>query len=74
MDRGAWGTMVYRVAESNVTEQLSTHMLSIKIQIRNSLILIQMTPGISLDIYFSMLPSKHIQSESKRLLKYQAHA
>ena len=50
---------------SDMSEQLSTHMLSIKIQIRNSLILIQMTPGISLDIYFSMLPSKHIQSESE---------
>ena len=55
-----WGQKV-----SDMSEQLSTHMLSIKIQIRNSLILIQMTPGISLDIYFSMLPSKHIQSESE---------
>ena len=26
MDRGAWGIIVYRVAESNVTEQLSTHI------------------------------------------------
>ena len=26
MDRGAWGTIVYRVEESNVTEQLSTHI------------------------------------------------
>ena len=41
MDRGAWGLRAYRVAkESNMTEQLSTHALIVKIRSINNSFLV----------------------------------